>query len=103
MTKKSRWYEQPVGNYAPTRLFPHGDAKPKTNYMLTAKGKIKAEEVSISGAKGGVVMALDATDTPSTISELSNMTGMSLQKVKQVIQVLVRDGWVRKTGADEGV
>jgi len=77
--------------------------KPKANYMLTAKGKMKAEEVNVSGAKGEVVMALDASDSPSTISELSNMAKMSPQRVRQVIQVLVRDGWVRKTGADEGV
>jgi len=101
MARKSKWYDQPVSNYVPSRLFSHDGAKPKANYMLTAKGKIKAEEVSVSGAKGGVVMALDASDTPSTISELSNMTGMSPQKVKQVMQVLIRDGWARKTGADE--
>jgi len=101
MAKKGKWYDQPVGNYVPSRLFSHDGAKPKANYMLTAKGKIKAEEVNVSGSKGEVIMALDASESPSTISELSNATRIPPQRVKQVIQVLVRDGWVRKTGADE--
>ena len=101
MSKKSKWYEQPVSNYAPTRLFSHDGMKPRTNYMLTAKGKVKAEEVSISGPKGEVVMALDASESPSTISEISNASRMSPQRVKQAVQSLIREGWVRKVSAEE--
>jgi len=101
MAKKSKWYDQPIGSYAPTRLFSHDGVKARTNYMLTAKGKVKAEEVSVSGPKGEVIMALDASESPSTISEISNAARMSPQRVKQVVQSLMREGWVRKVSAEE--
>ena len=102
MAKTTKWYERPISNY--TRpvagMFSHGGVKARANYMLTAKGKAKAEEISVSGPKGEVVMALDNSESPSTISELSNATHMSPQKVKQTIQALMRDGWVSKINVE---
>ena len=102
MTKKSTYNRLVDGYVRPaTSFFSRDGAKPRANYMLTAKGKVKAEEVSISGPKGEVVMALDASESPSTISEISNATRMSPQRVKKIIESLIRDGWVRKVSAEE--
>ena len=102
MSKHRKWYDQPVNTYTKpvTSMFSHDGVKPRANYMLTAKGKIKVEEVNISGPKGEVMMALDNSESPSTISELSRTTGLLPQKVKQVVHSLVRDGWVTKTSAE---
>jgi len=72
----------------------------RSNYQLTTLGKTKAEQISVSGTKGEVVMALENIG-PCTINELSNETKMSPRTVKQAMAVLVRDGWVRKVQSEE--
>lgn len=94
---KTKWYDRPIGSYG---IFSHDGTKPKTNYMLTAKGKVKAEEVSVSGPKGEVIMALDSSEGPSTMSEIVSATRMSPQTVKQVIRALIREGWVTKVSVE---
>lgn len=74
--------------------------KYRANYQLTSLGKTKAENFNVIGAKGEVVTALEGVG-PCTISELANEIKMSPQKVRQIIDVLIRDGWARKvTGED---
>jgi len=46
------------------------------------------------------VMALEGVG-PCTISELSNEIKMSPTKVRQVMDVLIRDGWARKVTGDD--
>ena len=89
-----------MGNIPPVKLTLFGGQKYRSNYQLTALGKTKAEQINISGARGEVVMALENIG-PCTISELSNETKMSPTKVKQVMQVLIRDGWARKVTGEE--
>ena len=84
-----------MGNLPPVKLTLFGGQKYRSNYQLTQLGKTKAEQINISGARGEVVMALENIG-PCTISELSNETKMSPARVKQVMQVLIRDGWVMK-------
>lgn len=72
-----------------------GGQKYRSNYQLTQLGKTKAEQINISGAKGEVVMALENIG-PCTISELANEVRMSPANVKQVMQILMRDGWASK-------
>ena len=84
----------------PIKVTLFGGPKYRSNYQLTALGKTKAEQISIGGAKGEIVMALENIG-PCTLSELANETKMSIPRVKQVMQVLIRDGWARKiTGED---
>jgi len=90
-----------MSNIPPVKLTLFGGQKYRSNYQLTALGKTKAEQISVSGTKGEVVMALENIG-PCTLSELSNETKLSSGAVKQVMQTLIRDGWVRKiTGGEE--
>jgi DNA-binding MarR family transcriptional regulator len=77
-----------------------GGPKSRANYQLTAMGKTKAEQINVSGTKGEVVMALESIG-PCTLSEIANETKMSPTHVKQVMQVLIRDGWARKVTGEE--
>jgi len=89
-----------MANLPPVKLSFFDGPKYRSNYQLTQLGKTKAEEINISGARGEVVMALENIG-PCTVSELANETKMSPTKIKQVLQILIRDGWVRKiTGED---
>ena len=88
-------------NLPPIKLTLFGGSKTRANYQLTAKGKIKAEEFSVSGAKGEVIGALENSESPCTVSEIANTARMSPSKVRQIIQVLIRDGWVRKVTSEE--
>ena len=89
-----------MSNIPPVKLTLFGGQKYRSNYQLTALGKTKAEQINVSGSRGEVVMALENIG-PCTIAELSNETKMSPTGVKQVMQVLIRDGWVRKVSAEE--
>ncbi len=84
----------------PIKLTLFGGPKSRANYQLTALGKIKAENFNVSGAKGEVVTALENIG-PCTISELSNEIKVSPTAIKQIIHVLVRDGWARKVTGEE--
>jgi len=84
----------------PVKITLFNGPKYRANYQLTSLGKTKAENFNVNGTKGEVVMALDGVG-PCTISELSNEIKMSPTKVRQVMDVLIRDGWARKvTGED---
>ena len=89
-----------MGNIPPVKLTLFGGPKYRSNYQLTTLGKTKAEQINISGARGEVVMALENTG-PCTLSELANETKLSPTHVKQVMQILMRDGWARKVGSEE--
>ena len=82
-------------NIPPVKLTLFGGPKHRSNYQLTALGKTKAEQVNISGARGEVIMVLENIG-PCTLSELSNEAKMSPVQVKQVVQILIRDGWAMK-------
>ena len=77
-----------------------GGQKHRSNYQLTSLGKTKAEQINLSGARGEVVMALENIG-PCTLSELANETKMSSGMVKQAVEILIRDGWVRKVTGEE--
>lgn len=85
----------------PLKVTLFGGPKTRANYMLTEKGKTKAEEFNISGAKGEVVMALENSESPCTIAEIANAARISPNKAKQIVQILMRDGWVRKVTSEE--
>ena len=89
------WYERPL-----KVTLPHGGVKAKPNYQLTSLGKSKAENYDMTGAKGEVVTALENI-APATISELSNETKRSPANIKQVVHILIRDGWIRRVTGDE--
>jgi len=89
-----------MSNIPPVKVTLFGGQKYRSNYQLTALGKTKAEQVNITGARGEVIMALENIG-PCTLSELSNETKMSPTQVKQVMQILMRDGWARKVGTEE--
>ena len=89
-----------MSNIPPVKLTLFGGPKYRSNYQLTSLGKTKAEQINISGSKGEVVMALENIG-PCTLSELSNETKMLPGSVKQVMQILIRDGWAKKVSADE--
>ena len=91
----SKWYEKPIGTYLPNR-----GPRLRANYQLTTLGQTKAENLGISGAKGEIVTALENVG-PCTISELANETKMSQNRVKQIMEVLVRDGWATKVSGDK--
>ena len=85
---------------SPIKVTLFGGPKYRANYQLTSLGKTKAENFNVIGAKGEVVTALENVG-PCTISELANEIKMSPQKVRQIMDVLIRDGWARKvTGED---
>jgi len=87
-------------NLPPIKLTLFGGPKSRANYQLTALGKTKAEGFHMLGTKGEVVTVLENIG-PCTVSEIANEVKMSPTRVKQIIQVLVRDGWVRKVTAEE--
>ena len=87
-------------NLPPVKLTLFGGPKRRSNYQLTALGKSKAEQVSISGARGAVVMTLENIG-PCTISEIASESKMSPAQVKQAVQILIRDGWASKVTGDE--
>ena len=84
----------------PVKLTLFGGQKHRSNYQLTALGKTKAEQINISGSRGEVVMTLENIG-PCTLSEIANETRMSPAHVKQVMQVLIRDGWANKVTGEE--
>jgi len=84
----------------PVKLTLFGGQKHRSNYQLTALGKTKAEQINISGSRGEVVMTLENIG-PCTLSEIANETRMSPAHVKQVMQVLMRDGWANKVTGEE--
>jgi len=84
----------------PVKLTLFGGQKRRSNYQLTALGKTKAEQINITGTKGEVVMALENIG-PCTISELANEIKISSAQAKQVMRVLIRDGWASKVSAEE--
>jgi len=88
-------------NMPPIKITLFGGPKSRANYQLTTLGKTKAEHINISGAKGNVIMALESIG-PCTISELANQIQMSPKYVKQIMDILVRDGWARKVSSEEG-
>lgn len=89
-----------MSNVPPIKLTLFSGPKSRANYQLTALGKTKAENFNVIGAKGEVVTALENVG-PCTVSELANEIKMSPTRVKQIMQVLVRDGWVRKVTSEE--
>ena len=89
-----------MSNIPPVKLTLFGSPKHRSNYQLTSLGKTKAEQINIAGTKGEVVMALENIG-PCTLAELANEIKMSSTHVKQVMQVLIRDGWVSKVSAEE--
>ena len=90
-----------MSNIPPVKLTLFGGGtKQRSNYQLTQLGKTKAEQINISGARGTIVMALENIG-PCTISELANEVKMSPVNTKHVMQILIRDGWVRKVSAEE--
>jgi DNA-binding MarR family transcriptional regulator len=89
-----------MANIPPVKLTLFGGAKQRSNYQLTALGKTKAEQINMSGSKGGVVAALENIG-PCTVAELANEIQMSPAQVKQVMASLIRDGWARKVTGDE--
>lgn len=93
------WYDRPLK--VPTLpIQRHGGLKAKANYQLTSLGTTKAENFNLAGAKGEVVMALE-NSAPCTTAELANETHLSPNRVKHIIEILIRDGWVRKVSGDE--
>lgn len=77
-----------------------GGPKSRPNYQLTALGKTKAENFSLMGIKGEIVTALENIG-PCTLSELANEVKVSPAKIKNIMQVLVRDGWAMKVNSGE--
>ena len=73
-----------MSSIPPVKLTLFGGQKHRSNYLLTAKGKMKAEELSLSGPRGQVVSALDNSETPNTISEIASVAGMSPGKVGEI-------------------
>lgn len=69
------------------------------SYAVTPLGKQKAEEYVLGGSKGEVLGAL-AENSPSNPKEISESEGVHLspEQVKKVINVLIRDGYVRPSG-----
>ena len=89
-----------MSNIPPVKLTLFGGQKYRSNYQLTPLGKMKAEQINISGTRGEVVMALENIG-PCTISELANEIKMSPAHVKQAMEILIRDGWARKVTGEE--
>ena len=89
-----------MANIPPLNVTLFGGPKQRANYQLTALGKTKAEQVNISGTRGEVIMVLENIG-PCTLSELSSETKMSPVQVKQMVQVLIRDGWAMKVRTGE--
>jgi len=88
-----------MSNIPPVKLTLFGGPKYRSNYQLTPLGKTKAEQISISGVRGEVVMALENIG-PCTISELANEIKMSPAHVKQAMGILIRDGWASKVSGE---
>ena len=85
-----------MANVPPIRftLF-DGKQRAKTNYQLTALGKVKAEEFRITGPKGDVMSALESVG-PATITEVASEAKIPPERVKQIVHRLVLEGWVSK-------
>lgn len=84
-----------MSSIPPVKLTLFGGPKYRSNYQLTQLGKTKAEQINMSGTKGEVVMTLENIG-PCTIPEIANEARMSPTHAKQMIQILIRDGWVSK-------
>ena len=85
-----------MSNIPPVKLTLFGGGpKYRSNYQLTTLGRTKAEQINISGSRGTVVMTLENIG-PCTLSEIANETRMTPTHVKEVMQILIRDGWANK-------
>ena len=69
-------------------------------YGLTPLGKTKAEDLTISGAKGQVAAALNENGA-SSITDIAEETRMSPERVKNTLKILIRNGYVRKVNTEE--
>lgn len=61
---------------------------------LTPLGKTKAEQFSMPGPKGDIIIALNDSG-PSTLSEVGSAIGMPVDRVKSVAKALIDSGYVR--------
>ena len=84
-----------MSNIPPVKLTLFGGPKYRSNYQLTPLGKTKAEQINISGTRGEVVMTLENIG-PCTISEIASEARMTPTHAKEVMQILIRDGWASK-------
>ena len=66
----------------------------KQSYNVTALGKRKAEEFSLSGPRLQVLQHL-SEDGPSRVSEVSRETNLTDDKTKLILQGLIQDGYVQ--------
>ena len=65
------------------------------SYGLTALGKTKAEEFSLSGPKWEVLAVLNENG-PSSVSEIAEESKSSTDKIKAILRMLIRSGYVRR-------
>lgn len=66
----------------------------RQSYNVTALGKRKAEEFSLSGPRLQVLQHL-SEDGPSGVPEVSRETNLTDEKVKLILQGLISDGYVQ--------
>lgn len=71
----------------------------KASYQVTALGKQKAEEFSLSGPRWQVLAYL-AEQGPATVSEIVSHVGMSDEKVKFIVRDLIQNGYVTTVAGD---
>lgn len=69
-------------------------------YGLTSLGKTKAEDLSLHGNKGTVVACMNENGA-SSISEISEETKINADHVKNILRVLIRNGYVHKVSSED--
>ncbi len=71
----------------------------KSSYNVTALGKQKAEEFSLSGPRWQV-LAYVSENGPSGVSEIVKEVGLSDEKVKLILKGLMDNGYVQAVTQD---
>ena len=75
--------------------------KSATVVKLTPLGKQKADRLDMPGNKYKVLMALDE-EGPCTVHELSEQTSMPPERVKDIVNNLIKSGYISKAQTSEG-
>lgn len=74
--------------------------KVRPSYSLTPLGRVKAEELRLTGAKGIVASAIEELES-ATVREISEKTSMQPERVKEVLKMLAHEGYVRQVSNEE--
>lgn len=70
------------------------------SYGVTPLGKTKVEQYTTNNSDSVVMQAIIDNGNVSTINELSSVLNVSPKRIKRILDNLIANGYVRRTGVE---